>query len=458
MDNTSWLIAAVAVPVLGPILIPVVAKASKKLSQQYALLLAAVTLFAVVKLLLAVPQGDFYCEIAMPLGFNLTLGADYLSVFMAFVSSSVSLVIVYYSLGYISHYEHQSEYFAMVILFLGSMMGLVFSSNLIWMFIFWEMTAFCSWRLVGFFRGERDIIKADKTFLVTAAGALLLLLGIIIIYTNNGTADMRALTGKTMPDLAVLLILLGIFAKSATLPLSTWLPDAGVAPSPVTALLHAAVLVKIGVYAFARIFCVTFQLDMGWDMIVAIVAGVSALVSAGAALIETDIKRIIAYSTISQIGFIFLGFSTQTAVGVAGSMLYILMHGVAKAGLFLCAGIIEHKTHTKDITKMGGLFRKMPITAVSFALCAFSVMGIPPLGGFFSKFMVINSSISFGSPLIPAMYILGAVLTLIYLLRLFYAIFMGPEQTHAEGKEGEPQMVTSVAVLGFASVLLGIFI
>ena len=162
----------------------------------------------------------------------------------------------------------------------------------------------------------------------------------------------------------MLLILFGMFSKSATVPLHTWLPDAGVAPTTVTALLHAAVLVKIGVYAFARIFLYTFQLPGDWPQVIPILAVVSSLIAAAAATVENDFKRILAYSTVSQIGYIFLGFSVANPEGISGSLLFILMHGLAKAGLFLCAGIVIHATHKRDIREMGGLIKTMPITAV----------------------------------------------------------------------------------------------
>ncbi len=225
-----------------------------------------------------------------------------------------------------------------------------------------------------------------------------MLIGFVIVYQQTGSFDLQTIKetlGTThLSNLAVLLMLAGIFSKSATLPFHTWLPDAGVAPSPVTALLHAALLVKIGVYVFARLFIATFTVDDSWHTIVPVVAGASALVSAAAAMVDTDLKRIIAYSTVSQIGFIFLGLSIGNEIGITGGLLYIMMHGLAKGGLFLCAGIVEQNTHTKDITKLGGLIKTMPITAIAFLFCSFSVMGIPPFGGFFSKFMVMTSTIT----------------------------------------------------------------
>lgn len=456
--NPFWLIITVFVPIFGSFLLPLFNAISERARNAFAVALGAITFLGVLNLLPSVWRGSFVSLVLqLPYGLALHLNADPLAVFMALVSSSVGLIIVIFSLGYISHYPHRTEYYVMVLLFLGSMMGLIFSLNLIWMFVFWETTAICSWRLVGFFRSDGDVVKADKTFLVTVFGSLCMLLGFIIVYANHGTFDLQALKGKSIPEWAVLLILVGIFSKSATLPFSTWLPDAGVAPSPVTALLHAAVLVKIGVYAFARIFCATLQMGPTWETLVPAIAAASALISAGAALIDTDLKRIIAYSTISQIGFIFLGLSTHNRIGVAGGMLFILMHGVAKGGLFLCAGIVEQNTKVKDITKLGGLFSTMPITAVSFAFCALSVMGIPPFGGFFSKFMVFQGAAMTGRPWIVAAFLLVAVLTLAYLFRLFYLVFLG-EQRHPSAKEGSLSMVSSVAALGLISLLLGICI
>ena len=188
-----------------------------------------------------------------------------------------------------------------------------------------------------------------------------------------------------------------------------------------------------------------------------VIAGVSALVAAGAALVETDMKRIIAYSTVSQIGFILLGFGISSEVGCAGALLYILMHGLAKGGLFLCAGIVEQNTKTKDITKMGGLVATMPVTAFSFLACAFSVMGIPPFGGFFSKYLVFSGAANNGNILITGTFLFGAFLTLIYLFRIFNLIFLGEAQ-RPPAKEGSRVMVVSVAILAVLSLAAGILI
>ncbi len=397
MGRAAILLVCVLVPLGGAFLLPLLGRISARLRNYCALGLVLTSLVCSLVLLpdtLAGRQTSF--TLAGPLGISFSLAADALAVFMALVSSLVGAVIMLFSFDYISHYSHQNEYYLMATLFLGAMMGLVFSTNLVFLYVFWEITTIASWRLIGFYRGTGDVLRADKAFLVTGFGALVMLVGILMVYGQTGTFDLAAMKGTTLPWAAAALLLVGMLSKSATLPFHTWLPDAGVAPSPVTALLHAAVLVKIGVYVFARLFLVTFSLDSDMKIVVIIIAAASALVSAGAALVETDIKRIIAYSTVSQIAFIFLGLATGNAIGAAGALLYILMHGLAKAGLFLSAGVIEQNAHTKDIRKLGGLIKTMPVTAVSFLFCAFSVMGIPPLGGFFSKYMVISSAIDTG--------------------------------------------------------------
>ena len=359
MIESSFVLAAILIPVIGALLLPLIGTFSKKGRNAVAALFVLCAFAANAALVPSVFGSGQVVEASL---LGLRLVADGLAVFVGATSALISFVIVVYSFDYIDHYENQNEYYLMVVLFLGSMMGLVFSGNLILLFIFWELTAIASWRLIGYFRKESDVLRANKALLVTVFGALLMLLGFVMLWQSTGTFDLpeikARLAGSPIDDVALILILAGILSKSATLPFHTWLPDAGVAPSPVTSLLHAAVLVKIGVYVFARLFIVNIPYSAFGHTLVLVLAAASALVSAGAALIETDLKRIIAYSTVSQIAFIFLGLASGTAIGITGALLYILMHGLAKGGLFLCAGIVEQKTHTKDITHLGGLWRR----------------------------------------------------------------------------------------------------
>jgi proton-translocating NADH-quinone oxidoreductase chain N len=462
ISQTTLILFAIFIPVIGAFLLPVFGRVSEKARDLFAFLLVCVS-FACSFLLLPATLHNEIIRFNVPLamGFNFNLQADLLAVFMALISMSVGAVIIFYSFDYISHYTNRNEYYFMAVLFLGSMMGIVYSANLIFLFLFWEITAITSWRLIGFFREKNQVLKADKSFLVTVFGALLMLAGFIIIYYQAGSFDLPVIREKLaatpVSDLAVLLILCGIFSKSATFPLHTWLPDAGVAPSPVTALLHAAVLVKIGVYVYARLFMVNIPLPEYWRISIMTVAAISALVSAGAALTETDLKRIIAYSTISQIGFIFLGLASGSVIGAAGALLYILMHALSKGGLFLCAGIVEQNMKTKDITKLGGLIKTMPVTAMAFLLCSFSVIGIPPFGGFFSKYMVISGAVQAGHPVIALVFIVGAFLTVLYLMRVFVMVFLDAPKTEPK-PEKAATMVFSVALLATLGFIGGILI
>jgi NADH:ubiquinone oxidoreductase subunit 5 (subunit L)/multisubunit Na+/H+ antiporter MnhA subunit len=457
----SAMFPIIFVPLIGAFILPLAGRISSSLRNLLSLGFILVSLCFSAGLIPACIRGETLRSVfPLPFGFNFILYADTLAVFMAVVSSLISAIILFYSFDYISHYENQNEYYCMVVLFLGAMMGIAFSANLIFLYVFWEITAIASWRLIGFFREKSDVLRADKAFLVTVFGALCMLIGFIAIYQQTGSFDLPAIrmAQKAAPisNLVIALILIGIFSKSATLPFHTWLPDAGVAPSPVTALLHAAILVKIGVYVFARLFIVNISLGPFMLGLVPWIAGISALVSAGAAFVETDLKRLIAYSTISQIGFIFLGLSINNTVGVVAGLLYILTHGLAKAGLFLCAGIVEQNTHTKDITKLGGLIKTMPFTAMAFLFCAFSVMGIPPFGGFFAKYLVFSGAISGGRLAVACVFLLGAFMTILYLFRVFYLVFLG--EAAPQAKEGSASMVFSVVLLAVLSFLSGILI
>lgn len=386
---------------------------------------------------------------------SLSFFNDGLSSFMALVSCFVSLLIVIYSLEYMKDYEESGLFYFWMVLFLGAMMGLVFSANLILLFCFWELTSICSWRLITFYRREEDLLAADKAFLVTVFGASIMLIAMVLIFIQYGTLEVNSLRGMFLSTPIALLLFAGIISKSAQLPLQSWLPDASVAPTPVTAMLHAAVLVKIGIYVFARIFGLTFVTTIEFMNIAIAIAAATIIVSAGSALVENNIKRILAYSTISQLGYILLVLATNSQLSIQIALVYILAHSLAKAGLFLCAGIIEHKTGTKDINQLGGLLKFMPYTGLAYLFCAFSIIGIPPFFGFWPKLMTILLLVKSGHLVAGIFAVLGAVFTLFYLMRLFNRVFLGTLRIKAE--EGRKSvMVWVVLIFGGLSLILGI--
>ncbi|AKL97410.1 NADH-quinone oxidoreductase subunit L [Endomicrobium proavitum] len=465
MTNKIILALIIALPIFGSCLLPVAGRISATFRNILALSLAIFVFALGLFIAPSVFSGNII-EIGynLPFGFNFLLKADAFALFCALASSFVSAIIVFYSFEYIKPYKNQNEYYFIVLLFLGSMMGIIFSANLILLYMFWEMTALASWRLIGFFRKDDFVRRANKAFLVTAGGAFLMLIGFFVVYSQAGSFDYKAIHAAipagNVKNLAVILILCGIFAKSATFPFHTWLADAGVAPSPVTALLHAAVLVKIGVYVYARLFTNIIAPSEEIRTVIFIIIALSALLSGGAALIEKDIKRIIAFSTVSQLAFIFLGFVVGTPLAFGASMLYILMHSSAKAGLFLSAGIIEHETHTKDTSQMGGLFKVIPITAVGFLLCMASIIGIPPMGGFFSKFFVITGAAAAGYYAVALVFVLAATLTILYMVRVYYKVFLAAPVNAivASGHKSSfwSPMNLSISILAFISLVCGL--
>ncbi len=459
MESQTLVWLVVLVPLAGAFLLPLAGGGSPRFRNALAFLFVLVPFLILLSLLPAALSGaPGALHVELPLGLGFGFMADGLAVFMALVSSFLGLIILVYSFGYIAHAGNQNEYYLFVVLFIGAMMGITLTTNLIFLYLFWEISAVCCWRLIGFFRDKETVRRANKAFLITGAGALIMLGGFVMVYQQHGTFDLTLLKGKEISGAAVAMILFGILSKSATLPLHSWIADAGVAPTPATALLHAAVLVKIGVYAYARLFVATFALDAFWQTAMPALAAVSAMLTAGAAIAETDIKRIIAYSTVSQIGFILLGLSVGGEMALAGGLMYMLMHAVSKAGLFLCAGIVEHGCHTKDIRKLGGLAKTMPLTAISFFLCALSVMGVPPFGGFFSKYLVVNGAVEAGHPWIAIVFLAGAVMTLLYLLRAFVRVFLGDARMEHAPREGSGTMVFSVALLAALSIVSGLFV
>jgi NADH:ubiquinone oxidoreductase subunit 5 (subunit L)/multisubunit Na+/H+ antiporter MnhA subunit len=450
--------ATVGIPIIGSFVTLLADRVSASLRNTLAVLTILATFVCCLMLIPIAGQSPTSTLGAFIIpGLHLTFVVDGLGVFVASTSSLIGLLILLYSLGYMKEYAHQGEYYFFVVLFLGSMMGLVLSANLLLIYIFWEMTAICSWRLIGFYREPQHLRNADTALLLTVFGSFCMLIGLEMIWSETGTFAIDALHGHEISNLAIGLVMVGMLAKSAQVPLQIWLPGAGVAPSPVTALLHAAVLVVIGVFAFARIFVGVFGLTPTWQMVACIFSVATILIAGAAALVENNSKRILAYSTLGQLGYVFLGLATMSDIGIAGALVFLLAHSFAKAGLFLCIGIVEHQTHTRDIRELGGLIRTMPITAITFALCMLTIIGIPPTAGFFGKLMVVMGVAQSQNLTLAILAIVGALLSLVYMLRLFNAVFLG-ENRHPQAREGTPIMLATVIAFAVLSLMVGLAI
>lgn len=428
---------------------------SKKLREFFSFIFIFFTfIFSLITLFSVFKGKEIYLKFGSDGFFNISFLADGLSSFFALVSSFVSLLIILYSLGYMKDYEEKHIFYFWTTFFVGSMMGLVFSSNLLLMYCFWELTGIASYRLIAFYRKKEDTYSANRAFLITFFGASLFLVGIVFVYLQFNTLDIKLLKYKNLNNFIAFLFLFGIFSKSAQLPFETWLPDAGCAPTPVTSLLHAAVLVKIGIYGFMRLFNNTFLVSDLFLNIVMFLSVITILISGSSALREKDIKRILAYSTISQLGYIIFILALFDKFSLINALVYVLAHSLAKAGLFLCAGSVEHSTHTKDIERLGGLIKSMPIVALTFLMCSFSIIGIAPFLGFWSKLFFIFSLFKRGSFIYGSLAIIGAFLTLLYLGRFFDKVFLGEEKIKPDKVSG--LMLNVSFVFGILSLFLGL--
>jgi len=451
-------ITTFSLPIIGSFLTLAAGRFSQRLRNSLAVLIMLLTFTCTLFL---IPQASTsqtleLGSLSLP-GLNLSFVVDGLGVYVAATSSFIGLLILLFSLTYMKSYEHQGEYYFLVVLFLGAMMGLVFSANLLVMYIFWEITAICSWRLIGFYRKSQHLKNADTAMLITVFGSFLMLVGIEMVWHETGTLDLNALHGQQVSSWALGFLLVGMLAKSAQVPMQIWLPAAGVAPSTVTALLHAAVLVVIGVFAFARVLVGGIGLPEAWQFPALVIALLTILVTGSAALLDFDAKRILAYSTIAQLGYILLGLATLTSIGVAGALIFLLAHSLAKAGLFLCIGIVEQHTHTRDIRELGGLIRQMPMTAIAFILCSLTIIGFPPTLGFFGKLMILMGTLQTGYSLVVVLAVFGALLTLLYMVRLFTGVFLG-EERWAQLQESISIMTVVVMVFAVLSVIAGFLV
>ncbi|MCC7375215.1 MAG: NADH-quinone oxidoreductase subunit L [Verrucomicrobiales bacterium] len=409
-------------------------------------------------------------ELSVDLGLRL----DAMSNVMLLMVTGVGLMIHLYSRGYMEGDPCYSRFFASLSLFMFSMLGIVLASNLVMMFLFWELVGVSSYLLIGFWH-ERPAAAdaAKKAFLTNRLGDFGFILGIIMVWSALGSVDFldiqRALTVNPMAlgacaSLAGVLIFLGAMGKSAQFPLHVWLPDAMEGPTPVSALIHAATMVAAGVYMLARTF-VVFDVPSAWPVglgflqgvtaldVIAWIGGVTSLLAALMAVQQSDIKRILAYSTLSQLGYMVM------AVGCArpdAGMFHLLTHAFFKALLFLGAGSIIHALHhEQNIWKMGGLKSRLPVTYWTFMVGTLALCGVPPFSGFYSKDGVLAAAES--RPLLFALGVLVAGLTAFYMFRLVFVALRGiPRDSHVgHAVEPGPTMLWPLRLLAVASIFAG---
>ncbi|MWC27233.1 NADH-quinone oxidoreductase subunit L [Paenibacillus sp. MMS18-CY102] len=398
--------------------------------------------------------GDF----ALSIGFDV----NHLTSLMLVIVSIVSFLVCIYSAGYMRDDERLTVFYGYVSLFVFAMMGLVLADNMLMLYLFWELVGVCSYLLVGFwFHKPEAKAAAKKAFIVTRIGDAGLLLAVLLLfwYMPNHALDFvgiqNVFQGQSgavdagITTLIALLVFMGAVGKSGQFPLHVWLPDAMEGPTPISALIHAATMVAAGVFLIARTFVLFEASAVAMDT-VAYIGAFTALFAATIALVQHDVKRILAYSTISQLGYMMMALGVGS---LTGAMFHLMTHAFFKALLFLGAGSIIHATDTQDIRELGGLGRRMRLTALLFGVGALALSGIPPFAGFWSKDTILAAALD-SNPVLFAAGLLGALLTALYMARLYFRIFTGKPSAASEAAHESPASMT-VPMLVLAVLAIG---
>lgn len=483
MDYSTVVMLVIFIPFIFAGLVPAASRVLKQHIGWFAVAIAALTLLLILMIAPTIIQGGtIYGEIIwLPTaGINFSVYVDGLSLLIGLLASGIGVIIMSYSTGYLSNKEDLPRYYQYLLLFMGSMIGMVFSANTIQLFIFWELTSLTSFMLIGYWNDRpASIYGATKALVLTAVGGLVMLAGFLLLQIITGTFDIpamlheesmiEAIHGHELFLITLVLIFIGAAAKSAQGPFYIWLPNAMEAPTPVSAFLHSATMVKAGIYLVARIHPLFAGTD-AWFILVSGTGMITMVVAGFLAFRQTDIKAILAYSTISQLAYLMTmyGYTThlEPGIGVAAATFHLVNHATFKASLFLVAGIVAHETATRDIRKLGGLRKEMPLTFIVASIGALAMAGLPPFNGFLSKEMFYESSLEMGAALgppftflIPAIAVMGGVLTFAYSIKFIDGIFFGrrkkrglPEHIH----DPPAVMLIPAAFLAALVILFGL--
>ena len=393
-------------------------------------------------------------------GFGLLL--DPLSIVLLVVVLVIGLLTVVYSTESVTarNKEHpvgpgeQGRYYFWLLLFVASMAGVATASNFLQLFFFWELTTVCSWALISYYRNEKSLRAGFKALIMTHVGGLFFLGALLILFAETGSFEFNAIARLPAPYRAAAFacLMIAAWAKSAQVPFHTWLPDAMEAPTPISAYLHAAAMVKAGVYLMARAVSSGWAMPQGLALLLSVMAIATMFFALSYYFVQDDLKRLLAYSTIAHLGYVLLGVGLGgmgSTLGFQGGVLHIICHGFGKATLFLCAGAIAYKTGSRSISALGGLARTMPVTAAAFFVGLLAVTGVPPFACFWSKFMLLAGAMQLPGAAGPVIMVLVLVESLIafgWMLYVGQRLFFGQATALAPAHSDPPAAMTGVLV------------
>lgn len=483
---------AILLPLIAAIAIGVIYRYYKRLHLGWFVL--PVPLIIVIYLLTLVPRVSsnqlIYESLAiMPrIGMNFDVYIDGLGLLFAILISGIGALVVLYSIGYLSHREDLGSFYVYLLMFMSAMLGLVLNDNVLMLYLFWELTSISSFLLIAFwFMKERSLYGAQKSMLITMGGGFLMLGGFILLYIMTGTYSIRemlnqvsAIQESPLAPLAVVLILFGAFTKSAQFPFYIWLPDAMEAPTPVSAYLHSATMVKAGIYLVARLTPL-FAFSELWVWIILLGGLITMTWASFNAIRKDDLKAVLAFSTVSQLGLIMslLGLGALSVVtganeeyfsiAVVAAVFHLINHATFKGALFMVTGIVDHEAGTRSLKKLGGLLTVMPVSFTLTLITALSMAGLPPFNGFLSKELFLEAMIHVRDAnfsaladvafIFPLLAIVGSIFTFIYSILLIYGVFFGKRtyDTPKEPHEAPALMLISPAILTALVLVFGFF-
>jgi NADH-quinone oxidoreductase subunit L len=471
LDNELLVWLAIVFPFVGTALVPVIARVGQSIRTAFAVIIGFCTAGSVLLLLPDIWMGrteglQYTVSWAPSIGLVFSVYIDPLSVMMAAIAGGIGSLVLLYSVKYMAGQEGLTRYYALVLLFIGSMIGLVFVDNLLVLYFFWEAVGLCSYALIGFYTKDPKAAKAGiKALVTTRVGDIGFLIGIFVLasgaMTALGLGFWQALSIHTLIQnvasipmqtlsIAGFCFLLGAMGKSAQVPLHVWLPDAMEAPTTISALIHAATMVNAGVYLLAR----SLPLFSGvpyWMTALMVIGGITAFLAATMALVEHDLKRVLAYSTVSQLGYMVFGLGLLS--GFTAATFHLMSHAVFKALLFLGAGAVIHSVGTRNMYQMGGLRKDMKLTYLMMLVGGLSLAGLIPLSGFWSKDMILATAWETGNYIPLLLMVLTAILTAAYTIRMLNLVFWGESRRDKTTHEAPWQMTLPLVLLAVGTIV-----
>jgi len=471
LENELLVWLSLVFPFVGTALVPVIARLGKSIRTAFAVIIGFLTAGFVLLLLPEVwmgrTQGLAYTfNWAPSIGLVFSVYIDPLSVMMAAVAGGIGSLVLLYSVKYMAGQEGLTRYYALVLLFIGSMIGLVFVDNILVLYFFWEAVGLCSYALIGFYTKDPKAAKAGiKALVTTRVGDIAFLIGIFVLASGAMTAlgidfwqslsihyliqNVSVIPTGTLA-IAGFCFLLGAMGKSAQVPLHVWLPDAMEAPTTISALIHAATMVNAGVYLLARSLPLFSEVP-GWMTALMVVGGITAFLAATMALVEHDLKRVLAYSTVSQLGYMIFGLGLIS--GFTAATFHLMSHAIFKALLFLGAGAVIHSVGTRNMYQMGGLKKEMKLTYIAMLIGGLSLAGLIPLSGFWSKDMILATAWETGNYIPLLFMVITAILTAAYTIRMVNLVFWGESRRNTTAHEAPWQMAAPLVLLAIGTVV-----